>query len=265
MVLLRKYRGVLLATVQTSLAYPVEAFARCGFMLILIFVFVQLWSVTFRTSGVSSVGGYDLPRMIWYLVLTETIVLSCPRLFDKIDTEVKGGELAYTLSRPYDYPLFHFAQYLGHVALVLPANFAIGAVLALALAGTPHLAPALWPVVALAVLLAICLNFLIELTIGLFAFWFEDTYAFFWIYQKLTFTLGGLFLPLSLFPSLLRRFAGWLPFSAIAYAPARLVAGFDAATAAGTLLTQAIWLFVLGGLVMLIYRGGIRRLNINGG
>ncbi len=261
----RKYREVLLVTAQSSLAYPLEAFSRAGFMAVVIFVFIQLWRVTFRVSAQGSFAGYDLSRMIWYLVLTETIVMSSPRTFDKIDQEVKSGDLSYTLSRPYSYPLFHFAQYLGNMLLVLPVNFAVGAGLALALAGPPHLSPAGWPVVALAALLAICLNFTVELTIGLTAFWFEDTYAFFWIYQKLTFTLGGLFLPLVLFPSGLRQVAARLPFSSIAYGPARLTAGFDAGLALGTLGTQLGWIALLAGIAFLIYRGGISRLSINGG
>jgi ABC-2 type transport system permease protein len=262
---LRKYHEMLLISTQTILAYPLEVISRAGVMAVLIFVFIQLWTVTFRLSGQTTISGFDLPRMIWYLVLTESVVMSCPRTFDKIDLEVKSGDLAYRLARPYSYAFFHGASYLGHVVLALPANFAVGAALALVLAGPPHLAPAAWPVVLLAVLLAICLNFVVELTIGLLAFWFEDTYAFFWIYQKLTFTLGGLFLPLALFPATLRAVASRLPFSAITYAPARLSAGFDVRLAVGTFATQLGWLAVLGCLAALVYRRGVRRVNINGG
>jgi ABC-2 type transport system permease protein len=261
----RKYGEVLLVTAQSGLAYPLDALSRAGFMAVVIFVFIQLWKVTFNVSSQSSFAGYDLRRMVWYLVLTETIVMSSPRTFDKVDLEVKSGDLAYTLSKPYSYALFHFAQYLGNTVLLLPVNFAVGATLAFALAGKPHLAFGAWPIVAVAVLLAICLNFAVELSIGLLAFWFEDTYAFFWIYQKLTFTLGGLFLPLALFPNGLRQVASHLPFSAIAYAPARLTTGFDAGLIAGTLVTQLAWLAVLGGIAALVYRGGVSRLNINGG
>jgi|SRR5579859_795477 len=203
--------------------------------------------------------------MVWYLVITETIVLSVARVSDLIDQQVKSGELAYTLAKPYSYPLFHFAQYLGGVLLALPANFLAGAALALVFAGPPPTNAAAWPVIALAALLAICLHFAVGLSIGLLAFWFEDTNAFYWIYQKLTFVLGGLYLPLSLFPSTLRAVAQRLPFSALAYAPARLSAQFDLRLAAGTLLTQLAWLLALGGVALLIYRGGVRRVNVNGG
>ncbi|HLZ68273.1 MAG TPA: hypothetical protein VKV26_00040 [Dehalococcoidia bacterium] len=48
---LRTYAAVVLTTTQSALAYPLETFARTGFMLVVIFVFIQLWSVTFRVSG----------------------------------------------------------------------------------------------------------------------------------------------------------------------------------------------------------------------
>ncbi|MHB8575523.1 MAG: ABC transporter permease [Dehalococcoidia bacterium] len=262
---LRKYGGVSLLTMQTSLAYPAEAFARSAFMAMIIFVFIQLWSATFKLSGHAAYGGFDLRRIVWYLVVTETVVMSSPRTFDKIDLEVKQGDLAYNLTRPYVYGLFHAAAYWGSVVLVLPVNFVVGGALAWATVGAPPVSAGIWPALLLTVLLAIALNFAVELAIGLTAFWFEDTNAFFWIYQKLTFTLGGLFLPLTLFPSWLRAIAERLPFSSIAYAPARLVAGADVGLVLGTVATQGLWLVALAGAASLIYRGGVRRLNVNGG
>jgi ABC-2 type transport system permease protein len=262
---LRKYVEVLVVTAQSSLAYPVDTLARAGFMAVVIFVFIQLWTVTFQLSGRSSAAGFDLPRMIWYLVLTETIIMSCPRTFSKIDQEVKSGDLAYTLNRPYNYALFHYATYMGNGLLALPINFGVGAALAIALAGPPTIPLVAWPAVVLAMLLAMSLNFVVELSIGLLAFWFEDTFAFFWIYQKIVFTLGGLFLPLDLFPAALRAIAANLPFTSIAYGPARLAAGFDLRGALTTVGTQLFWLALLGIAAGLIYRGGVRRIDVNGG
>lgn len=262
---LRKYSQVLAVTAQSTLAYPIDVLARAGFMAVVIFVFIQLWAVTFQVSGRSSVAGFDLPRMIWYLVLTETIIMSCPRTFTRIDQDVKSGDLAYALNRPYNYALFQYATYMGNGLLALPVNFAVGAVLALALAGSPPIPALAWPAVVVASLLAMSLNFVVELGIGLLAFWFEDTYAFFWIYQKIVFTLGGLFLPLDLFPPVLRQVAANLPFTSISYAPAKLAAAFDVERFLDTVATQIFWLAVLAAVVTLIYRGGVRRVNVNGG
>ncbi|HZQ38621.1 MAG TPA: hypothetical protein VFD32_22035, partial [Dehalococcoidia bacterium] len=93
---LRTYAAVTLTTAQSGLAYPLETFARTGFMIVVIFVFIQLWSVTFQLSGQGSIAGYDFRRMVWYLVLTESVTLSVRRVSDVIDQQVKSGELAYT-------------------------------------------------------------------------------------------------------------------------------------------------------------------------
>jgi ABC-2 type transport system permease protein len=262
---LAKYRAVIGVTAQSALAYPLETFSRCGFMAVLIFVFIQLWRATFALSGRHDAGGNDLGRIVWYLVFTETVVLSAPRTFDKIDQEVKSGDLAYQLTRPYIYTLFHAAQYLGGVLVVLPANLIVGGAIAWIAVGPPPFGAAIAPALATAITLALLLNFASELMIGLLAFWFEDTFAFYWIYQKLTFTLGGLFLPLTLFPGWLRRVAELLPFAAITYAPARLVAHAGVATAASTVGVQSLWLALFALAAVALYRRGVRRLNANGG
>ncbi len=262
---LRKYGEVLVVTAESGLAYPIDVLARAAMMAIIIFVFTQLWMVTFQLSPRPSVAGFGLPQMVWYLVLTETVVMSCPRTFSKIDQEVKSGDLAYVLNRPYSYALFQYSTYMGTGCLALPINFAVGAALAFALAGPPPTPAIAWPAVVLAILLAMSLNFAVELGIGLLAFWFEDTYAFFWIYQKLVFTLGGLFLPLDLFPPALRQIAASLPFTSIAYGPAKLAASFDVERFLATVGTQFIWLAAIGAVAALLYSRGVRRLDVNGG
>jgi ABC-2 type transport system permease protein len=64
--------------------------------------------------------------------------------------------------------------------------------------------------------------------IGLSAFWLEDCTPLYWIWQKLSFVLGGMFVPLALYPDWLRTLAGWLPFSAMIGGPASMVLHFDA-------------------------------------
>jgi ABC-2 type transport system permease protein len=59
--------------------------------------------------------------------------------------------------------------------------------------------------------------------------------------------------------------AAHLPFTSIAYGPARLAADFDVARFLGTVALQIFWLVVVGAVAALVYRGGIRRINVNGG
>lgn len=179
---------------------------RWLWMGLILFVFVQLWTVTYEQGGLTSIAGFSLADIVWYLVITETVALSAPRVSLKIDEEVKSGELAYVLLRPYSYALYHLSAYWGVAAILVPVNVVLGGTVVMVAAGPPpSLSPAAAAATALAVVLGLTLNFLIEFSIGMLAFWFEDTQPFFWIYQKLVFTLGGLFLPLELLPGPLAR------------------------------------------------------------
>jgi ABC-2 type transport system permease protein len=101
--------------------------------------------------------------------------------------------------------------------------------------------------------------------IGLSAFWVEDTTPIDWIYAKLVFTLGGMFLPLELFPDWLAQIARWLPFASMAYAPARLFVAFEWPMFGSVVLTQVIWLVALGMCLKVIFGKAVTRVVAHGG
>ena len=55
------------------------------------------------------------------------------------------------------------------------------------------------------------------------AFWLRNAGSAWFLYQKLVFVLGGMLIPLEVFPSGLETVCRYLPFQAMAYAPARSV------------------------------------------
>jgi ABC-2 type transport system permease protein len=67
--------------------------------------------------------------------VTESVALSTPRLVQKIDTEVRAGDVAFALARPVSYPLYHLAGYRCETALRLPVNVLVGSLVALLAVG----------------------------------------------------------------------------------------------------------------------------------
>ena len=63
----------------------------------ILYIFLRLWQVTYSETGASELGGLSLPQMLWYLVMTEAIVLSEPRVTDDVDQDVRTGALAVQL------------------------------------------------------------------------------------------------------------------------------------------------------------------------
>ena len=258
-----KYTAITRINLQNNLAYVGELAYRSIFMVVILYVFVQLWTATYGAVGSDQIAGLKLPDTIWYLVMTETIMLSKIRFAGKVAEEVRDGSLAYTVGRPYSYLLYHFFYGIGDTLLRLGINFAAGWILATLLVG-PMPATNL-PAVFVAVILAIVLDFCINGMLGLLAFFTEDVDSFVIIYQKVLFILGGMLIPLDFFPAWLRDLSLALPFNTIIYAPARLFVHFDGSQWLRVVSMQLAWIAVFTLALGLMFRWGMRRVSINGG
>lgn len=264
MTALRKYWAIFQTTLVNSLAYPGELVGRSLMILPFMWIFYQLWKVTFAASGSDSINGLSLHNTMWYLMMAETIELSRPRVARTIADNVKDGSIAYLLNKPYDFLLYQFSVSMGETIFRALMTAVFGGAMVWWLAGAP---PALqsWPLTIITVLGAWVLNFLANGMIGLAAFVSEEVAPFEWIYQKFAFIFGGLLIPLDFYPQWLQNIAFALPFPAMTYGPSRLFVSPDAGLFASVLGQQSIWVFVLGILLVSAYRRGLAYLTVNGG
>jgi ABC-2 type transport system permease protein len=234
-------------------------------MVLFMGVFIALWHTAFGIREGAALAGYTLVDMVWYLAMTETVTLSASRVFVEISEAVKSGDLVYTLTRPISYPFFQVANSLGDSMPRFWLNLAVASAVVTLGVGV---GAGSWPGVLAflgTAMLALLLDALIAVLIGLSAFWLEEVMPVFWIYQKLLFTVGGLFLPLDLFPGWLRRIAAWLPFRFIAYVPARAFVAFEWDTVIRAALGQCAYIAGLGALVIVVWYLARRRMVIQGG
>lgn len=259
-----KYWAIFRTTVVNSLAYPGELVGRSLLMIPFMWIFYQLWNVTFRAAGTESINGLTLRDTLWYLMMTEAIELSRPYISRTIAENVKEGSIAYILNKPYNFILYQFSYSMGETVFRALMNFLFGGAVVWWLVGMPP-DPRGWPLVLIAIFGTWILNFCITCLIGLAAFVVEDTSAFVWIYQKFAFILGGLLIPLDFYPGWLQTIAKALPFSAMLYGPARLFVTPSLELFLHVIFLQAIWSIVLGFLLAVVYRRGVMSLSINGG
>jgi ABC-2 type transport system permease protein len=259
-----KYWFIFTTQIVNSLTYPAELIGRSLIIIPVMWIFYQLWRVTFASSNTEIINGLTLHDTLWYLMMAETVELSRPRLGNVISEAVKDGSIAYFLNKPYDFILYHYSTSMGETIFRALLNIIIGGSLIWWLVGAPPTAAG-WPLVIIALLGAWTLNFCIATMIGLTSFVVEDISAFQWIYQKLAFIFGGLLIPLDFYPTWLQAICRALPFSSITYAPARLFVTPSLAAFAAVFGMQLVWIVVLGTLLILAYRRGITQLTINGG
>ncbi len=259
-----KYWAVFRTQLVNSLAYPMDLLGRSLLIVLFMWIFMNLWRVTYGSTGSHSIAGLTLVDTMWYLMMAEAVMLSKRELSETITEQVKDGSVAYLLNKPFNFILYHFAAGLGDTVLAFAGNLVIGSAVVWLMAGPPP-GPAGWLLAAVAVVFAWLLDFCFSALIGLSAFVVEETNAFRWIYQKLLLVLGGLLIPLDFFPDWLQTVSLNLPFAWIIYGPARLFVDPSLARLGTVLMQQAIWLAVFGCTVWLIYRWAVARLVVNGG
>jgi ABC-2 type transport system permease protein len=234
---------------------------RVGFYLVILTVFAGLWRATTAAAG-GEVTGYDFREVLWYLMATEAAVVSLePRLIEEIGTDIGSGAVTVEMLRPTSVVGLRLATVFGEAVTRLLVTVVVGGAFVWLVAGPPPSAVGL----ALAfpsLLIAVAANLALQHAFAATAFWLLDAKAAWFLYQKLVFLLGGMLLPLQVFPEGLQRVAFALPFWPMAYAPGRLASGH---VEPWLLLGQAAWTFALTGLAMWCFSLGERRLQVNGG
>jgi ABC-2 type transport system permease protein len=261
---MHKYWSIFKIQVINSLAYPGELVGRSLMIIPFLWIFYQLWSVTFRATGTDAINGLTLRDTLWYLMIAETVEMGKSRVARTVAENVKDGSIAYLLNKPYDFMLYQFSTSMGETIFRTLTNAIVGGAVTWMLVGPPpHLTNL--PMTLIAVVGAWVLNFCMNGLIGLAAFIAEDVAPFEWIYQKLAFIFGGLFIPLDFYPQWLQTISRILPFSSMVYAPARLFVAPDAGGFASIISMQLLWIIGLGLLLSLAYRQGLHYLTVNGG
>ncbi|MGI5877988.1 MAG: ABC transporter permease [Christensenellales bacterium] len=259
----RKYGAILGVSLRSGLMYRGNVLGGLLFYALFIFVFFSLWSTIYRADGVP---GYSLSQMIWYVCVTELVVFGCRSgVFAEISESIKSGAVAYELNRPYHYVFYRFFSALGGIVF----SFLFYAASALAL-GHLFVGPLpnfrLWmlPFVLVSIGLGTVIQFFSYLCLGLSAFFLEENRAFMFIYSKLVLMLGT-FIPVEFFPGWLQTVVRYLPFSYITWAPARMAVDFSWGHVASALPLQLAWATVIIALSLLLYRKGVRKVNVQGG
>ncbi len=232
-----------------------------GFYVLIVATLSGLWRVAAHANG-GSVGAYSAVALTWYVVTSEVAVVSIDaRLIERIGDDIAHGTVATEMLRPASVLGVRVCTEVGRALPRIALLWAAGAVVASTVAAGPPRSSALL-LAAPSLVLAVIANLLVQHAVAAAAFWLRDAGSTWFLYQKLVFIAGGMIIPLELLPNALERASLLLPFRAMAYAPARLAAGFMEPQ---LLLEQAAWIAVLAPLALAAFRAGERRLQVVGG
>lgn len=263
---MRKYAVIYRSVLMENLQYAMNI--AMGFIsyFIMIFVFISLWNYMYSSPG-ELIAGYTKEQMIWYVMVTETIWFGAraAAMAKQVSADIRGGNIACLINKPYHYTLYHLAKYTGEWSVSLPMYALLSTATGLLIVGkiAGFRVSALLLTIPV-IILGITVNAVFKLCISLFSFWIEDSNPFQWLYDKMLLIVGTIF-PLEIFPEALQRFFRLTPIYTVCYGPAKLVVDFSMEKWLEILLAQMLYLGVGLGLMFFIYGKGVQKLNVNGG
>lgn len=260
---MKKYFHIFIITCRNELAYLKAFIVRNIFFIIILFIFYSLWKVIFAKHAV--ISGFTMVQTLWYLTFTETVEMSRINLISEIQNEIKDGTIAYSISKPYSYLFFKISQAFGQgftkIFPFLILSFIFSSIFVGVLPGYFKALP-----LGLVLLTgALVLRIMWFVLIGILAFWTEEVTPFFWIYQKLVFMIGGLFIPLDFYPQWLQAFSKYTPFAFSAYWPGVTMVKFSREAFIIGITGQVFYILILWLVCQWLFNAATRRLHVQGG
>lgn len=261
----RKYGAAARIALQDRWRYPAELAGPVITLCLFVFVFGRIWATAFAHRA--EIAGYTREACTWYFAVAEVCLFAAGSAFMDLSRDIKNGQIAYTLGRPYDLIAYTWAQRLGLGMGLVPLYAGVAYGMATLAVGpwVPDSAARLVGL-ALAFLFSISLQFLLQATIAMTAFWFEENSAFLWIFTKFTLVAGTL-MPLEFLPQAWQRALLWSPFPWLVWAPGRVAVMPDLTLSKLAILLggQAAWLVTAFLLAQGAFHLAVRRATVQGG
>ncbi len=203
-------------------------------------------------------------NVVWYMTLTELVAISVWVQFREVREEVMNGQLEGRFIRPTSYLRLKLSEWLGRTANHFVYFGAIGFVLAFLLTGNIAMGPVRLGLFMISTMLGAAIFCALHVMVGLTEVWGPYSRPLFMMVQKTLFLLGGLLIPLDIYPAWMQTAAWATPFPAILYVPASLALGKPLETFGIALVGQIIWLGLALALAVLVLQRTRARIGAEG-
>lgn len=188
-------------------------------------IFPFLWFTVYGARD--AIGGFSRGAMVtYYLVAVIISSLATSHIGRLIRFDIIRGELNQHLVKPLPYIVIHGFRDLAFHVLIAP--------LVLGLLGVAHILFPTYVILPtganviffiLAIGCSYLLSSMIEIILGLAAFWLGETTGADQIKNISIITFSGQLAPLVFFPAVIQTVADWLPFKYLVYFPAQIYLG----------------------------------------
>lgn len=223
---MKKYWTAYKSAYQENITYKGPVFIRAIRDVLLTLFFIVLWSAVFQQKEV--INGYTFNSIITYYILV--------RLMDQLysfqttrllNEDIVEGNLSNYLVKPMNYILYLASYVLGRRTARTTLTFIL--VIAIFVFFSNYVMP---PsnlinllIFILSAMLSWILFFEIAFLLGVISFWFSEVSNLRSVLEHIILILGGLWIPIDLFPEKIAQIVNLLPFKYLYNSPVQVYQG----------------------------------------
>lgn len=231
------YSTLFLLGFRTELRLFVATMIRSTFLLLLLFIFSRLWALILP-------DGLSMPQLLWYFLITELIIISTPRVYLGMERDISDGTFAVLIQKPINYATTRIAESLGVLLGRLPSFVTLGATGTLFFTGEVPAglrSPFALIIAFLLIYLAASVLTISYAIIGLCSAFLRDTRTLSMVWDKGVWLLGGLMVPIILYPPWLQQIAPWTPFYYLLFGVAQIALNGVSVVCIHTAIALCLW------------------------
>lgn len=213
----------------------------------------QVGSVLSYEAAMWSIGAYFI-----------ALAFSARRMYREMSSLVKSGNIELYVTRPFNLLTFMAARILGtNIVMSLVTVVTLLSFLSIVVGAPPNFS--VLSVVSAVLLLigGLVVETFLAGIVGLLAIWMENSNPIWMILDKFILILGGSYVPVAFFPEILQVIARYSPFGATRFITFVFYPNF-AESMVSLFVVQLFWIVALGGILLAIYRKGMKSIFVNG-
>jgi len=267
-----KYWTTFLLEFKNLQEFKVDVFGTLIRMPIHIFIVVAIWTIIFKVSGATSIGGMEFAQFIVYIVMARMIAMTILGwdLVTHFDEYVVFGKLTQYLVRPINFLWWTFSLLIPKAVLTIVLGGVAYVLLSfiLPLFGiVTQFYPSL-PYLGMffvSLLLAVVLCFMFYYFVTQLTFWVGHMWYLMSGFYTMQNLLSGELIPLTVNPTF-HAVASFLPFKYMVFSPLFIfLEKYTLQEALRQIGIQIGWVIFFVMIIHVVYRKGLKRFESFGG
>lgn len=222
---------------------------------------ILMWTAIY--GGQKIISGLTLREMITYILIGNFFHAMIRNFLSPlVARDIKDGRLSIFLIKPMSYFSYILSQEIGRVSLSTMMSMISSALVIVFFMDTfiLNFDVAYLLVIFSMIILAFIIELLLSYLIGLIAFWTDEVDGLYSTIDRIKKFFSGGYFPLNLLPIAFVKISFAFPFAYSFFVPAQLyLKKLDLAVGLRGLLAQAIWIFILYGIIKIVWSRGLKK------